>query len=156
MRKICGWKEMLLVLIYPYWNVNNFFCGIYRNVIKGFNLSILECKLVFFATIKTSRSVLIYPYWNVNPIDTLQKGWMPRFNLSILECKCDLLGAYDDATVVLIYPYWNVNWGYPAHMSSKSGFNLSILEPQPTHLQAKIAQTLRSGRFFNSILSIRV
>ena len=78
----------VVVLIYPYWNVN---------VGKE-------------GTSITASMVLIYPYWNVNDIFVEKPEFRASFNLSILECKCrskkQLLVRVQ---IVLIYPYWNVN-----------------------------------------------
>ena len=54
----------------------------------GFNLSILECKLIL------ERS------------DFLGER---SFNLSILECKLNAMIVNAVTVLVLIYPYWNVN-----------------------------------------------
>ena len=65
-REVEMWQT-ILVLIYPYWNVNT---------VAEFNALL-------------AALVLIYPYWNVNvggSIETFNNA--DGFNLSILECKC--------------------------------------------------------------------
>ena len=80
-------SPMDMVLIYPYWNVNQ---------IQATVLSL-------------HNRVLIYPYWNVNPPCTAVLSVVASFNLSILECKCINHYTLGGCCRVLIYPYWNVN-----------------------------------------------
>ena len=101
--------HVILVLIYPYWNVNKI-KKVNTIPYPRFNLSILECKLEdeYLACVFTK--VLIYPYWNVNRewVQAILAG-NAGFNLSILECKCVQGHQVRTGYRVLIYPYWNVN-----------------------------------------------
>ena len=66
LHKISNVRAFVLVLIYPYWNVNMIFGSRWVGISTSFNLSILECKCNACVDAHRCVVVLIYPYWNVN------------------------------------------------------------------------------------------
>ena len=145
-------ESSVIVLIYPYWNVNVNICKI-----GGFEWCVLiypywNVNTLIIVDCYFYRIVLIYPYWNVNVYALCANcPKAPRFNLSILECKFGYIGLLLSPSTrfnlsileckyggergrpqrapVLIYPYWNVNTKQRARASgARRRFNLSILE----------------------------